>query len=67
MEIKMEIKMANLRVLLLVHRKDPMMVIMWEFVLALRTVVSMEFSTDKLMVLTMVQKMDEEMVLLMGI
>ena len=59
--------MANLRVLSLVHRKDPMMVIMWEFVLALRTVVSMEFSTDKLMVLTMVQKMDEEMVSLMGI
>jgi len=59
LEIKMEIQMANLRVLSLVHRKDPMMVIMWELVLALRMVVPMEFLMDKLMVLSMVPKMDK--------
>lgn len=59
--------MANLRVLSLVHRKDPMMVIMWELVLALRMVAPMEFLMDKLMVLSMVPKMGKEMVLLMGI
>jgi hypothetical protein len=51
--------MANLRVLSLVHRKDPMMVIMWELVLALRMVAPMEFLMDKLMVLSMVPKMDK--------
>jgi hypothetical protein len=59
--------MANLRVLSLVHRKDPMMVIMWELVLALRMVAPMEFLMDKLMVLSMVPKMDKLMVLLMDI
>ena len=59
LEIKMEIQMANLSVLSLVHRKDPMMVIMWELVLALRMVAPMEFLMDKLMVLSMVPKMDK--------